>query len=352
MSMTLHGFASKLLSDPLAMTAYELDPEGQLAAAGLEDITPQDVQEIIPLVTEYSSVGGFAENGVGYVGGELATPYGTFVAGSAYDLTGPVPAGHIGATTPDGDLGVGFGEDGIAAGGQLINGGDAYVVGGTLDPMTTSGHFGVVTPDGSFGVDVGPDGLDIGGNALFSRFNDLGDSLDSDALDLTGGASSVASLITTGTDLGATLLDGGLLDGGLPVDLGSLGAGQLPVQTPELPVDLPQLPDAGPLDPGQLPVEVPQLPVDDGPPAGLPQLPIDLPQLPIDLPQLPVELPVQLPELPAELPVSDLPVVETLSGGGVTDAVSDSPVGDLLSTPVDGLDVTDGLLPLDQHLSL
>ncbi len=355
MSLTLHGFASKLLSDPQAMAAYEFDPEGELAAAGLQDITPQDVQEIIPLVTEYSSTGGYladeTDENDGYLGGELSTPHGTFVAGNSVDLTGTVPSGHLGATTPDGDFGVGYGQDGIAAGGTVITGDDGFVVGGTLDPVGMSGHLGVVTNDGSFGIDVSRDGLDIGGDAMFSRFNDLGDSLDSDALDLAGGASSIASLLTSGASLGPTaLLDDNLLQGGLgglPVD-----TGRLPVDVPQVLLQAPQLPDTGVLDTSQVPLDAPQLSTGGELPAGL-ELPVQLPQLPVELPALPVELPMQLPELP----VADTPAADVLHSTGMSDlasggAVSDSPVGHLLSGPVDGLGSTGDLLPLDQHLSL
>jgi hypothetical protein len=59
-STTLHDFVLNLLCDPTARSAFELDPEGALNAAGLGDITAADVQEVIPLVVDYAPVEGLA----------------------------------------------------------------------------------------------------------------------------------------------------------------------------------------------------------------------------------------------------------------------------------------------------
>jgi hypothetical protein len=55
-TQTLHDFVLNLLSDPTALTAFQLDPEGVLNAAGLSDINALDVQEAIPLVADYAPV--------------------------------------------------------------------------------------------------------------------------------------------------------------------------------------------------------------------------------------------------------------------------------------------------------
>jgi hypothetical protein len=57
-SPTLHDFVLNLLCDATARSAFELDPEGALQAAGLGDITAADVQEVIPLVVDYAPVEG------------------------------------------------------------------------------------------------------------------------------------------------------------------------------------------------------------------------------------------------------------------------------------------------------
>ncbi|BCJ50609.1 hypothetical protein Asp14428_20840 [Actinoplanes sp. NBRC 14428] len=53
-SPTLQDFVLNLIYDPAARSAFELDPEGVLADAGLSDVTAVDVQEVIPLVVDYA----------------------------------------------------------------------------------------------------------------------------------------------------------------------------------------------------------------------------------------------------------------------------------------------------------
>ncbi|MEO3779407.1 IniB N-terminal domain-containing protein [Micromonospora sp. B11E3] len=57
-SQTLHDFVLNLLTDPDARSAFDLDPEGALRAAGLTDITAADVQDVVPLVVDYAPVQG------------------------------------------------------------------------------------------------------------------------------------------------------------------------------------------------------------------------------------------------------------------------------------------------------
>ncbi|MEU7873743.1 IniB N-terminal domain-containing protein [Dactylosporangium sp. NPDC049140] len=54
---TLHDFVLNLLTDPDARAAFELDPHGVLADAGLGDISEADVHEVIPLVMDYAPAG-------------------------------------------------------------------------------------------------------------------------------------------------------------------------------------------------------------------------------------------------------------------------------------------------------
>lgn len=53
---TLHDFTLTLLSDLDARLAFQADPEGCLAAAGLGDISVTDVHDILPLVLDTASV--------------------------------------------------------------------------------------------------------------------------------------------------------------------------------------------------------------------------------------------------------------------------------------------------------
>ena len=57
-SPTLQDFVLNLIYDPAARSAFELDPESALDAAGLADITTADVQQVIPLVVDSAPVTG------------------------------------------------------------------------------------------------------------------------------------------------------------------------------------------------------------------------------------------------------------------------------------------------------
>src|ERR1700712_1598471 len=54
---TLHDFVLDLLSNDTARSAFGADPSAALAGAGLHDVTPQDVQEVITLVMDYDTAG-------------------------------------------------------------------------------------------------------------------------------------------------------------------------------------------------------------------------------------------------------------------------------------------------------
>lgn len=48
---TLHEFVQTLLGDAQSMANFNADPQGMLNAAGLTDVAPADVQELMPLLT-------------------------------------------------------------------------------------------------------------------------------------------------------------------------------------------------------------------------------------------------------------------------------------------------------------
>ncbi len=54
--ITLQDFTFDLLTDLDTRAAFQQDPQGVLEAAGLGDITPDDIQEILPLVLDAVSV--------------------------------------------------------------------------------------------------------------------------------------------------------------------------------------------------------------------------------------------------------------------------------------------------------
>lgn len=79
---TLHDFALNLLSDPAALTEFNTDPQGVLDAAGLGDVSPADVHEILPLVmdTAPASLAGTLGN---FASGDPAATFNEIVAKGA-----------------------------------------------------------------------------------------------------------------------------------------------------------------------------------------------------------------------------------------------------------------------------
>ncbi|MBM0237411.1 IniB N-terminal domain-containing protein, partial [Micromonospora sp. ATA32] len=55
---SLQDFVLGLLTNVDARAAYEADPQGALDKAGLNDVGPADVQDIVPLVADYVPVQG------------------------------------------------------------------------------------------------------------------------------------------------------------------------------------------------------------------------------------------------------------------------------------------------------
>lgn len=52
----LHEFVSNLLSDQSALAAFDQDPQGSLDAAGMSDVAPQDVTDMLPLMADAAPV--------------------------------------------------------------------------------------------------------------------------------------------------------------------------------------------------------------------------------------------------------------------------------------------------------
>ncbi|MFU8853953.1 IniB N-terminal domain-containing protein [Micromonospora sp. SL1-18] len=86
-SQTLHDFVLNLLTDPDARSAFDLDPEGALQAAGLTDVTAADVQDVVPLVVDY--VPGAGLGAVAPVVSELGLDP---LVGDATDVVGQLQA--------------------------------------------------------------------------------------------------------------------------------------------------------------------------------------------------------------------------------------------------------------------
>jgi hypothetical protein len=53
---TLHDFVLHLITNQDARLAFQLDPQGTLQSAGLGDLTPADVRDVVPLVVDLAPV--------------------------------------------------------------------------------------------------------------------------------------------------------------------------------------------------------------------------------------------------------------------------------------------------------
>ncbi|GFJ91484.1 IniB N-terminal domain-containing protein [Phytohabitans rumicis] len=191
-NQTLHDFVLNLLTNSEARSAFELDPEGTLNAAGLGDITAADVQDVVPLVVDYAPVQGIANLApVGDLGlgglGSLDTA--TSAIGQLQTVTNQLALGAQ-STTAD----VNF------AGAAAI----------TVD----AGGFAVGTTSILPGISVagGPSGV----AADLSGVHDVANTLDSDVVGQVGTDAAGAVDTTLGTAHG-------LIGGGTPLDDDVLG---------------------------------------------------------------------------------------------------------------------------------
>jgi hypothetical protein len=408
---TLHDFVLNLLQDPTAMQAFDLDPAGCLKNAGLNDITPADVHDVIPLVTDLVPTGGLP--GLGAVPGLDAIPS---LDGLPLDGIDGLPS-LPGVPSLD-DLTSGLALDAGAEGengswqGHFV--GDSALGGAygglasaaSLDGVGTDFTGGLTdTALGSFDLSGGlVGGADrVAGVAGINADTVLGE------LHVSGLADSNGTVVDTGvaadTVLGKLYLDVDADNGldslevsqsvlpGVPaVGVGDLARGladptaaasaiagavpalpaipglpQLPVSDlplpslpslPQLPVDLPAVPALPVGDLGS-PVDGAQdaatgvldggsLPDLGGHLPGLPDAGGLLGNLPVNLP----DLPVHLPNLPVELPsLPNLPVVGGVEAPSVVgDVVDHTGLGGVLNhNPV--TETVHDIVP-DLHLGL
>ena len=131
---TLQDFALHLLNDQQAFSAFQLDPETALGAAGLGDVSALDVQEILPLVLDYAPTQSL---------GQIDTAFNSLplledspisgVAAQVQDLTGDL------STVTD----LGQGLDADVLGGKLAGLGDVADLGGVGDIADLGGLGGL-----------------------------------------------------------------------------------------------------------------------------------------------------------------------------------------------------------------
>lgn len=318
---TLQDFVMNLLNDDAAAAAYQADPLAALSDAGLGDLTPQDVQEVIPLVTD-------------------ALPSETPLSDLSTDFTGSMDGtdafgGSIVSSTDIGDVGGmtsydGQGLDLFAGAASTVNGVSGMV---HADLENAFAEGSLATPVGYLGANTNGDYL-VSTSAPSDVLGDLGDTGDAVAGTVAHyvgtGADSLAGTVESGADTLAGFLAGPVAPAVAPIETGGdmlsngieSGADALTGQLQNLPST-----DSLSLDPDQ-----PLTPTLTGNLAD--------PQLG-DLTDLTSNLPVDLPtgDLPVALPDTSA-VTDVLAHNPVTDAVSASPVGGLTDT-VSG--VTDNL---------
>jgi hypothetical protein len=227
-SLTLQDFVLNLIYDPAARSAFELDPETTLQHAGLGDVTAADVQQVIPLVVDYTPVAG--ATGLTEVD-DLTTGVANLdIAGAVAHLQ--TITAHV-ALAPGHGAGadvnvasvhtaaIGIAGEELVSGASLLSGSAVYVHGGADGPST--GQAGVsdlsAVNDPALNLDAGvavvntvdtvvpgaghlvPDS-DIQPVSTLDSAGNLPSSIDQihapglDVVDIDGATSSIGSLIT------------------------------------------------------------------------------------------------------------------------------------------------------------
>ena len=190
-SLTLQDFVLNLIYDPVARSAFDLDPEGVLHDAGLGDVTAADVQEVIPLVVDYAPLTDVAAVGAPTGAQEFTTGVADVDVAAAVSqlqaITAQLTVGAHAAT----DLTV-------ATAGAVMVSTDGLLPG---TPLVGAGvEYAATVDDSGLSVD----------DSLFSVVHDPGLGLDAGVDTATGvaattGAGADGLVATTGVDAGATL---------------------------------------------------------------------------------------------------------------------------------------------------
>jgi hypothetical protein len=399
---TLQDFVVNLINDEAAKAAYAADPLAALKEAGLADLTPADVQEVLPLVADSLPAGvpGLADLPAGFGGfpvglpelGDLPvavpslpvdlpsvppleTPFGdvTAVVGDAaatVDLDGDVlssatsgflansdnsdaPTVSNYTETVFGDLAAGAKLDTDEFGGSISGNTEAAdaglgLVGHTGGDLAAWGALDTVAGDLGGGVLAGPDGF------AFAAESPLGDIEANSAGDFALQPADTADLLDvdhlgdTGDAVAGTVAHyvgagAGAFAGGVATGADTLGGF---LTGPVAPVGHVVESGADTVTRGieqggdSVSEHLTDLPAVGGLP--LDQLP-ELPQLP-DLPDIDSGHLPQLPDVSDHLPTLPVDLPDT---GAVTGLVTDNPVTDVVHTsPVGGLlDGVTGHLP-------
>ncbi len=200
---TLHDFVLNLITNQDARLAFELDPEGALQDARLGDLTPADVQDVIPLVVDLTPVQGLLPAPVNTLDLGALPVDPAAAAGQLQQLIQHLP---IPTTTHSASADVN-----VAALGAI-----------TVDPVVSNldvFHTLDALPTGGLGNGLPLDSVtSLTGGLTGSVTGDLtGDLTGGVTGDLTGGSANVLN-----GDLTSGLLNGGGLTGGLTDTVGGL----------------------------------------------------------------------------------------------------------------------------------
>ncbi|MFC6015619.1 IniB N-terminal domain-containing protein, partial [Plantactinospora solaniradicis] len=229
-TQTLHDFVINLLGDADLRSAFELDPEGTLESLGLCDVTPGDVQDVLPLVIDSVPLQGLADLGavdslgLGSVSlspsgvvGQVQTVANQFTAG-LYSTGADVTVAGVGAVSVDPtglDVAAGLPVLGLDSGLSVDLSG-VHDVAGTLDSTVLGTVGGAETLDGVLGT------ADSAANTVTGTLNGVTGLVGAGDL----GIANLGSITDLGsvTDLDGTLggVTGTVTDLGSVADLGSV----------------------------------------------------------------------------------------------------------------------------------
>jgi hypothetical protein len=323
-AQNLHDFVLNLMIDDAARSAFAADPTAVLADAGLSDVTPQDIQEVAPLVAEYApdpSALQVSTPDSGSTADLGAFPADPLVAAPDLGSVEVPGGGHFAGSA---DASTYHGEE-VQAGATATISADSTESTGSLPTSLDSAEGVLTAATGSIESALPSDSplaiYSVSANGALAQAGDLATSLDSDVLDKAApAAGTVASFVSNGGDMlangietGSGTLGGYLTNAGGQASAAVTGGGNTLGQHAE------QISDgvSGEIAHPAIPA-VPALPAVSALPTPA-DLPVHLP------PHLDADLPHSLPHLPVANP---LPTIEHVATT-VTDAVSHSPVGDI-----------------------
>ncbi|MEV4625388.1 IniB N-terminal domain-containing protein [Micromonospora sp. NPDC049523] len=186
-TQNLHDFVLNLLTDVDARSAFELDPEATLADAGLGDLTPADVQDVIPFVVDTVPLQGItALAPVGDLGGLAGLDSGALgVVGQLHAVADQITSAGFGNSVD-------------------VNAGVLGAI--TVDP-TGLGAAAAVIP--GIGAAVSPAGL----STDLSGVNDVANTLDLGVVNTSGVTGLVDTTQSVANDPTGAVLDGTATDG-------------------------------------------------------------------------------------------------------------------------------------------